>query len=157
LVLSVPHQNKIFCHTYRRRVYSRWQIALNLVVSSSDMTYETWLVYLQKSTIIYDIHHHLSPNGVCAFNVSRTTLHTLRERIHVLRKRLQHIPRFTRLRCAIVASRTTDTQPLPHDRDCPQASLILKGQVRDLHHPAGGTYLLTFSSVRRYKKINYRK
>jgi hypothetical protein len=53
LVLSIPHQNKIFCHTYRRRVYSRWQIALNLVASSSDMTYKTWLVYLQKSTIIY--------------------------------------------------------------------------------------------------------
>jgi hypothetical protein len=31
-----------------------------------------------------------------------------------------------------------DTQPLPHDRDYPQASLILRGWVRDSHHPVGG-------------------
>jgi hypothetical protein len=29
-------------------------------------------------------------------------------------------------------------QPLPHDRDCPQANLILRGRVWDSHHPVGG-------------------
>jgi hypothetical protein len=60
------------------------------------------------------------PSGARAFNAAQTTLHTLRERIHVLRKRPQDIPRSPRPRCAIVTSCTTDTQPLPHDRDCPQ-------------------------------------
>jgi hypothetical protein len=29
-------------------------------------------------------------------------------------------------------------QPLTHDRDCPQASLILRGWVLNSHHLAGG-------------------
>jgi hypothetical protein len=37
--------------TYRRHAYNMWQIALILVVSSSDLTYEVWLAYLQKSII----------------------------------------------------------------------------------------------------------
>jgi hypothetical protein len=45
-VLSVPHQKKSFYHTYRRRMYNRWQIRLNPVVSSNDTTYEMWLAYL---------------------------------------------------------------------------------------------------------------
>jgi hypothetical protein len=84
-----------------------------------------------------------SPSGTRAYNASWTTLHTLREHIHVLRKRPQHIPRSPRPRCAVVVSRTIDTQPLPRDRDCPQANLILRGWVRDSHHPAGG-YLPSF-------------
>jgi hypothetical protein len=51
----------------------------------------------------------------------RLTLHMLREHIHVLRKGPQDIIRSPRPRCMVVASCTTDTQPLPHDRDCPQA------------------------------------
>jgi hypothetical protein len=77
------------------------------------------------------------PSGVHAFNAAWTALHMLRERIHVLRKRPQDIPRSPRLRCAVMASRTTDTQPLLHDRDYPQANLILRGRVQDSHHPAG--------------------
>jgi hypothetical protein len=42
----------------------------------------------------------------------------------------------TRPSNAIVTSRMMDTQPLPHDRDCTQANLILRGHVRDSHHLA---------------------
>jgi hypothetical protein len=41
--------------TYRWRMNSRWQFALNPVVSSSVWLTQTWLVYLQKGTI--DIWH----------------------------------------------------------------------------------------------------
>jgi hypothetical protein len=37
-----------------------------------------------------------------------------------------------------VASHMIDTHPISHDMDCPQASLVLRGQVWDLHHPARG-------------------
>jgi hypothetical protein len=43
-----------------------------------------------------------------------------------------------RPRCVVVTNHTTDTEHLPHDRECPQASLILRGQVRDLHLPVRG-------------------
>jgi hypothetical protein len=136
-VLSVPQQRKAFA-TYRWRMHCWWQFSLNPVVSSNDTTYETWLAYLLKSTIIYDINHHLSPKWRHAFNAARTTLHMLRERIHILRKRPQDIPRSPRPRCVVMTSRTTDTQPLPHDRVCPEANLILRGQVRNSHHLARG-------------------
>jgi hypothetical protein len=48
-------------------------------------------------------------SGARAFNAARTTLHTLREHIYVLRNRPQDIPRSTRPRCAVMTSRTTDT------------------------------------------------
>jgi hypothetical protein len=41
-------------------------------------------------------------------------------------------------RCAVVASHMIDTRPLPHDRDCPQASLVLRGRVQYSHHLTGG-------------------
>jgi hypothetical protein len=89
------------------------------------------------------------------FNATRTVLHTLREHIHVLSKRPQDIPRSPRPRCTVVTSRTIDMQPLPHDRDCHQANLILRGRVRDSHHLVGG-YLPSyfFSSVCYYRKVN---
>jgi hypothetical protein len=136
---SVPHQRKTFT-TYRWRTYNRWQFALNPMVSSNDMTYETWLAYLQKSIIyIYMIYIITYPSsGARALNAARIVLHTLRERIHVLRKRPQDIPRSPHPRCAVVTSHTIDTQHLLHDRDCPQASLVLRGRIRDSHHPAKG-------------------
>jgi hypothetical protein len=59
----------------------------------------------------------------------------------------------------VVASCTTDMQPLPHDRDYPQASLILRGQVRDSHHPMRGNlsfYLVVGESLENSKlhKVN---
>jgi hypothetical protein len=77
------------------------------------------------------------PNVARAFNAARTVLLTLREHIHVLRKRPQDILISPHPRCAVVTSHTTDTQPLPHDRDCPQARLILRGRVQDSHHLTG--------------------
>jgi hypothetical protein len=43
---------------------------------------------------------------------------------------------------AVVTSHTTDIQPLPHDMDCPQVSLILRGRVQDSRYPGGR--ILTF-------------
>jgi hypothetical protein len=37
-----------------------------------------------------------------------------------------------------MTSRMIGTQLLLYDRDCPQASLILRGRVRDSHQPVGG-------------------
>jgi hypothetical protein len=95
-------------------------------------------------------------SGVPAFNIAWIALHTLRERIHVLRKRPQDISRSPRPRCAVGASRTIGTQHLPHDRDCPQASLVLRGQVRDSHHPREDTYLFIGASLQKSKlhKVN---
>jgi hypothetical protein len=42
------------------------------------------------------------PSGAHAFNAIRTTLHMLRECIHVLMKRLQDIPRSPCPRCVVV-------------------------------------------------------
>jgi hypothetical protein len=47
------------CATYRWHTHSRWQFALNPVVSSNDMTYKTWLAYMQKKTIY--IYTHTTP------------------------------------------------------------------------------------------------
>jgi hypothetical protein len=85
-------------------------------------------------------------SSVRVFNAAQIALHMLRERIHVLRKRPQDIPRSTRPRCAVVTSCKTDMQPLLHDRNCPQVSLILRGQVRDSHHPVGG-YLPSYLGI----------
>jgi hypothetical protein len=80
------------------------------------------------------------------FNTTQIALHTLRERIHVLRKRPQDIHRSPCPKCAVMASRTTDRQPVPHSRDCPQASLILRGRVWDSHHLTGG-YLPSYRVI----------
>jgi hypothetical protein len=136
-------------------MYSRWQSTLNPVVIFSDTTYEMWLVYLQNSTIyIYTYIIIYPPSGACAFNAVRTTLHILRERIHVLRKRPQDILMSSRPRCAVVISHTTDTQPLPHDRDCPQASIVLRERVQDSHHPVVGylpSYLVVGALLLKYR------
>jgi hypothetical protein len=58
------------------------------------------------------------PSGVRVFNATWTALHTLLERIHVLRKRPQYIFRSPLPRCVVVIRHTTDMQPLPYDRDC---------------------------------------
>jgi hypothetical protein len=59
-------------------------------------------------------------------------------------------------RCTIVASRTTDTQPLSHNR---QAKLVLRGCVQDSYHPVGGylhSYLVVGASLHNSKlhKVN---
>jgi hypothetical protein len=69
------------------------------------------------------------PSNVRAFNAAWTTQHMLSEHIHVLRKRPQDITRSPCPKCAVVANYTIDMQPLPHDIDCPQANLILRGWV----------------------------
>jgi hypothetical protein len=66
---------------------------------------------------------------------------------------------FTRPRCAVMTHRMTDTQPVPHDRDCPQGNLILRGRIQGSHHPAGGylpSYLFIDVSLQKSKlhKVN---
>jgi hypothetical protein len=58
-----------------------------------------------------------------------------------------------------MTSHTMDTQPLSHDRDCPQVSLVLRWRVQDSHYPAGGylpSYLDVCASLQKTKlhKIN---
>jgi hypothetical protein len=93
-------------------------------------------------------------SGTHAFNAAWTALHTSQECIHVLRKRPQDIPRSPCPRCAVVTSRMTDTQPLSHDRDYPQANLVMRGRVRDSHHLVGGylpSYLVVGASLQKSK------
>jgi hypothetical protein len=132
---------------YRRRTHSRCQIALIPVVSYSGITYANVVSVPTEEHnryMIYITTYLLS--GTHAFNVAWIALHMLQECIHVLRKWPQEIPRSPHPMCAVVTHCTIDTQPLPHDRDCPQASLILRGRVQDSHHPMGG-YLLSYIVV----------
>jgi hypothetical protein len=116
------------------------------VVSSSGMTYANMV-----SVPAVEHNRYMSyittypPSGSHMFNATWIALHMLQKRIHILRKRPQNIPRSRHPRCAVVASRTIDTQPLPQNGDRPQASLVLRVRVRDSHHPMGGTHILTLS------------
>jgi hypothetical protein len=56
--------------------------------------------------------------------------------------------------CVVMVSRTTDTESLLHDRDCPQANLASRGQVCDSHHPTRGylhSYLFIGASLQKNK------
>jgi hypothetical protein len=80
--------------TYRWCTYNRWQIILIPVVSSNDMTYENVVsVTTKKHNIHMKYIITYPPTSARAINAARTVLHTLRERIHVLRERPQDIPR----------------------------------------------------------------
>jgi hypothetical protein len=108
-VLYVPHQKKTFAK-YRWRTYNWWQIALVPEVSSSGMTYTNVVSVPTEGHDRYMKYITTYPlSDAHAFNATRTTLHMLRERIHILRKRSQDIPRSPRPRCAVVASRMRDT------------------------------------------------
>jgi hypothetical protein len=111
-------------------ICSRWQIALIPVVSSKqyDLLKRGWHIYRKQNRYIYTHTSPLIPQvaHVCL------TLHGQRciryENIFTsCRRHPQDIPRSPHPRCAIVASRTIDTQSLPHDRDSPQAILVLRG------------------------------
>jgi hypothetical protein len=60
LIIYVPHQKKSFAK-YIWHTYSRWHIALILVVSSSGTTYANMVSVPAEKHNIYEIHHHLSP------------------------------------------------------------------------------------------------
>jgi hypothetical protein len=70
------------------------------------------------------------------------------------RRHPQDIPRSPRPRCAIMDNRMTDTQPISHDMDCPQASIVSRGMVWDSHHLARGnlpSYLVLGASLQNSK------
>jgi hypothetical protein len=114
-------------------------------------------VHVEKHNIHITYITTYPPSGTHTFNTAWIALHMLQERIHVLRKGPQGIPRSPRPRCVVVVSRTADTQPLPHDRDCPQARLVLRDGSGIHITRWEDTYLLTLSSVRRYRIVNYIK
>jgi hypothetical protein len=101
---------------------------------------KTWLVYLQKSAI--DIYSHTSPliHQVTPTRLTLCGQHCIcYENVFTsCWRHPQDIPRSPHTRCVVMASCMIDTQPIPHDRDCPQASLVFRGWVRNSHHPAGG-------------------
>jgi hypothetical protein len=66
------------------------------------------------------------------------------------KRRPKDIPRSPRPRCTVMACHMTDTQPILHDMDYPQASHVLRGWVWDSHHPAGGN----LSSYLRNQVVN---
>jgi hypothetical protein len=132
-VLSVPHQKKRFLpHIGGVRIVGDNSHLTPWLALTLPLTKHGYRTCRRTQYTYMHIHHHLSPMWhACA------ALHTLQELIHILRKRPQDISRSPCFMC-VVASRTTDTQPLPHDRDCPQVSLVLRGRVWNSHHPARG-------------------
>jgi hypothetical protein len=92
-VLYVSHKKKSFTK-YRWCTYSRWQIALILIVSSSGVAL-VLICKIMTNVISVPAEEHnryiiyittYPPSGTRVFNVARTALHTLKEHIHVLRK-----------------------------------------------------------------------
>jgi hypothetical protein len=126
------------------------------MVSSSGITYANMVsVPAEKhNRFIFSYITTYPLSCTRAFSVARTMMHTLQERIHVLCKWPQDIHMSPRPRCAVMVSRTTYTHPLPHDRDCPQANLVLRGWVQDSYHPTGGylpSYLVIGASSQNSK------
>jgi hypothetical protein len=108
------------------------------VVNSNGLTYTIMVSVRTKDTT--DIYNHTLPHYAIPV---RLTLHgqwciRYENTFMSCRRSPQDIPRPPRLSCVVVASHMIDTQPLPHNRDFPQASIVLRGHVRDSYHPMGG-------------------
>jgi hypothetical protein len=154
-----PHQKKKFAKC-SLRTYSRWQIALILVVCSSSMTYTNMVsVPAEKHMYIWYTSPLILPVVPTCLTLRGQRCIHYKNVFTSCRRGLQDIPRPPRPRCAVVASCMIDMQPLPYNRDCPQASLILGGQVWDSHHPVGEnlpSYIFIGASLQNSKlhKIN---
>jgi hypothetical protein len=97
--LYFPYQKKNGAK-YRWRTCNRWQNALIHIVSSSGMTYTNMVSEPAEEHNSYMTYiTTYPPSGARVFKAARIVLHMLRERIHVLRKRPQDIPRPPRPRC----------------------------------------------------------
>jgi hypothetical protein len=109
-------------------------------------------IYAEKHNMHMSYITTYPPSGTHAFNTAWTTLHMLQERIHALQKSPQDIPiprspHTIGARSSLIAQWTA---ALLHDRDCPQANLILRGRDQDSHHPTGGylpSYLVIGASL----------
>jgi hypothetical protein len=80
--------------------------------------------------------------------------YVIRPYSHLAEVDIRHSQVSTLPRYVVVTSRTMDTQPQPHDRDCPQAHLVLREWIQDLHHPTGGncySYLFVGASLQKSK------
>jgi hypothetical protein len=53
-----------------------------------------------------------------------------------------------------MASHTTGMQPLPHDKDCPQANLVLRGWMQGSHHPVGGYFYRAIGASLQNSKLH---
>jgi hypothetical protein len=145
---------------YSWRMYSRWQIALISVVSSNCMIYANMIsipikkyryIWHTSSLILQAAHISLMLHGQYCIRYENVFTSCIR--------RPQDIPRSPCPRCAVMVSCMTNIQLIPHDMDCPQARLILRGRVRNSHHPTGGnlpSYLCVGASLQNSKlhKVN---
>jgi hypothetical protein len=86
------------------------KVALTPVAVLTRLTYAIVISVPAEEHNIHITYITTCPtSGAHAFSTAWIALYTLRERIHVLRMRLQDIPRSTCPRCTVVTSRTTDT------------------------------------------------
>jgi hypothetical protein len=156
-VLYVPHHKKIVPNIDGARIVGGKSHSSLWLVLAEWLT-QTWLVYMQKSTIYMTYITIYPPSGAHAFNAAWTALHTLQERIQVLRKWPQDVP------SSLLALGTQSWLVARRTRN-PYRTI---GTVLKQASPWGDgsgilitrreeTYLLTFSSVHCYRKINCRK
>jgi hypothetical protein len=120
-------------------MYSRWKIALILVVSCSSMSYANVVsVPVEKYRYVWHISP-LIPQVVLTHLTLRGQHCIYYENVFTSRGRgPRDILRSPHPRCVVMASRMTNIQPLSHDRGCPQASLVLREWVWDSYHLTGG-------------------
>jgi hypothetical protein len=139
-ICSSPTKN--FCHTYRWRTLSRWQFTHNPVVSSNDSTYETWLAYQVMPM-------HLMLHGQRCIHYENVFTHWRRDHKTSLGPH----------------ALGTLLWPITRQRLSPYCTIgtVLKqisswGDRFGIHiTQREDTYLLTFSSVCCYRKVNCKK
>jgi hypothetical protein len=120
---------------------------------------KAWLAYLQETQIYTTYIKTYPPNGAHSLTLCGQHCIHYENVFTSCRRRPPNIPRSPRPRCAVMASRMTNTQPISHDMVSPQASLVLRGQVRDSHHLTGrnlSSYLFIGASLQNSKlhKVN---
>jgi hypothetical protein len=121
----------------------------NVVSIFADIYIYIYMTYITTYPQVVPVH--LMLHGQCYICYENVFISYRRHR--------QNIHRFSRPKCTIMVSHMTDMQPLPHDRDCPQASLVLWERVRDSHLPSRGklpSYLFIGASLQNSKlhKVN---
>jgi hypothetical protein len=133
---------------YSWHTCSRWQDTFILWLILHEVTYEIMVsVPIENMIDIYNLTSPLIPQvaSMCLMLHGHRCIHY--ENVFTYcRRRPQDIPRSPCPRCMVMASCMIDTQSISHDMDCPQASLVLRGRVRNSHHPVRG-YLSSYLVV----------
>jgi hypothetical protein len=127
---------------------SWWQDTFSLWLILRKVTYEMMVSVPTENMI--DIYNHTSPlipqvASVCLTLHGQRCIHY--ENVFTSCKtQPQDIPRSPHPWCMVMASCMIDMRSILHDMDCPQASLVLRRQVRNSHHPTRG-YLPSYLVV----------